>query len=137
MRLPEIKAPSLQDVCGLIAVCSLDSLSDPVSPASNTFSERQNLMAADGEDHGRTTIRMYKAAARSLLSIRVLVQNRRKEKETVLVYGSKAQVVAFPSTNDIIQRGAAPLGENQTKFTRERQVLGLTPSCCLTDGRTA
>ena len=77
-------------------------------------------MASDGEDSGRETIRTHKAAAHSLLDLAVLVQNRRKEKGAVLVFGSKVQAVAYPSTTETVLRGAAPLGENLVKFKHER-----------------
>ena len=77
-------------------------------------------MDADGDDLGMTTMRMHKAAMRRLLMVRVLVQNRRKQKGAILVYGHKAQVVAYPSATATIQQGDAPLGEKQMKFIRER-----------------
>ena len=71
-------------------------------------------------DKARENIRMHKAALPTLLSIRVLVQNRRKERGPILVYGSQAQVVSLSSTTEVIQRGAAPLGENICQFSYDR-----------------
>ena len=99
----------------------LETLTGPIGP-SDKFLDRRARMDADGDDLGMTTMRMHKAAMRRLLMVRVLVQNRRKEKGAILVYSHKAQVVAHPSATATIQKGDAPLGEKQTKFTRERRV---------------
>ncbi|OJT10745.1 hypothetical protein TRAPUB_12739 [Trametes pubescens] len=50
-------------------------------------------------------IRANRAYGRSLLTLRVLVQNRRKEKTPILVFGSRAQVLSKVSSTDAVQRG--------------------------------
>ena len=71
-------------------------------------------------DRGRETIRTHKAALNTLLSLRVLVQNRRKQNIPILVYGSQAQVVSLPSGTQKVRQGSAPRGDNRADFTRDR-----------------
>ena len=77
-------------------------------------------MESSTED-GRDLIGRYKAAAHSLLTLSVLVQNRRKEKNPILVFGSRAQIVCYPSTFSAMMNGTAE-GDNLVKYTRNRYV---------------
>ena len=97
---------------------SLQSFTDPISPEHSSYSDRQERIAS-GPDNGRTIIRTHKAAARSLIGLRVLVQNRRKDKEPILVYGSRVQVVGFPSLTSNLLGGTSE-GDNIAKFTKDR-----------------
>ncbi|TBU38121.1 hypothetical protein BD309DRAFT_1012691 [Dichomitus squalens] len=98
--------------------CDLGALSETVDLAADP-QKRQIQMATSGPNNGIDIIRDYKAAAHSILNLSVLVQNRRKEKGAVLVFGSCAQVVSYGSTADIVLRGTAK-GDNIVKFTRDR-----------------
>ncbi|EJF64993.1 hypothetical protein DICSQDRAFT_167141 [Dichomitus squalens LYAD-421 SS1] len=98
--------------------CDLGALSEPVDPAAD-IEKRQIQMATSSPNNGIDVIRDYKAAPHSLLNLSVLVQNRRKEKGAVLVFGSRAQAVSYGSTADVVLRGTAK-GDNIAKFTRDR-----------------
>ena len=97
-----------------------------MSPRAESYSSRQERIAAGSSDYGREIIRTHKAAAQSLLVLSVLVQNRRKDQGVILIYGSKVQVVPYPSTTEAAEEGAAPQGENLVKFTRDRFVWPLS-----------
>ncbi|KAL1949445.1 hypothetical protein VTO73DRAFT_8326 [Trametes versicolor] len=96
--------------------CDLHSLTEGMDSDRNR--ERQERVAAGGAA-SRQIIRTHKAAARSLLGLRVLVQNRRKDKTPILVFGSRAQVLSQPSLTSAVLRGTAE-GDNLVKFTRDR-----------------
>ncbi|RPD60038.1 hypothetical protein L226DRAFT_613017 [Lentinus tigrinus ALCF2SS1-7] len=99
--------------------CNLDSLAGAITdPASSEFRDRQERIAT-GPNHGRDMIRRHKAAARSLLSLRVLVQNRRKDKEPILVFGSRMQVVSYGQMTGAMARGVS-LNDNSTTFVHDR-----------------
>ena len=99
---------------------SLEPLTASLNPAHDKFDDRQ-MRIARGPDNGRDMIRRHKAAARSLLPLRILVQNRRKEKEPILVFGSRMQVVSYGSKTGAMARGATP-NDNSTTFARDRCV---------------
>ncbi len=46
-----------------------------------------------------------KAFMRNLLTLSILVQNRRKDKTKVLVFGSQTQLVTLATTVDVLRRG--------------------------------
>lgn len=95
-------------------------LSALAAPPSATVKNK----IASGPDKGRAVIRTHKAAANSLLGLLVLVQNRRKDKERILVFGSQIQVVSYPSLNSAVLHGTAQ-GDNIAKFTRDRYALSV------------
>ena len=56
----------------------------------------------------------YKAFTRNLLTLSVLVQNRRKDKTKVLVFGARTQLVTFGHMSDDIIRGRAEVDKLST-----------------------
>ncbi len=66
-------------------------LIDPLDPSIPFDEERI------GGEAGLQTIRTHRAVAFSLLDLRVLVQNRRKDKTPVFVYGSRAKALVEPT----------------------------------------
>ncbi|OJT07607.1 hypothetical protein TRAPUB_1537 [Trametes pubescens] len=96
--------------------CELQSLAESLDPTE--LRDRQKRMMAGGGAASRQTIRTHKVTARSLLGLRVLVQNRRKEKNPILVFGSHAQVLSQPMQTSAVQRGTAE-GDNLVKFMRD------------------
>ncbi|KAM5535972.1 hypothetical protein V8D89_010412 [Ganoderma adspersum] len=102
--------------------CNLQVLTEMVSPTGHgkkSFENRQYQIVNSSSEDGRDVIRRYRAAAHSLLTLSVLVQNRRKEKGAILVFASRAQVVSYPSTFTAVVNGTAE-GDNLVKFTRDR-----------------
>ncbi|KAI0649152.1 hypothetical protein C8Q79DRAFT_999011 [Trametes meyenii] len=97
--------------------CDLQSLVDAIDPLQHKA--RQERMMTQGGEESRTKIRIYKAAARSLVGLRVLVQNRRKDKDPILLFASRAQVVSRAALTDAVLRGAAK-GDNYVKFTQDK-----------------
>ena len=47
----------------------------------------------------------YGSYTRSLLSLRVLVQNRRKDKAKALIFGAQAQAISHAETVEIVMKG--------------------------------
>lgn len=97
----------------------LQSLADSLDPTE--LRDRQKRMMAGGGAASRQMLRTHKASARSLLGLRVLVQNRRKDKTPILVFGSRAQVLSQPSLTSAVLRGTAE-GDNLVKFMRDKSV---------------
>ncbi|KAL1949447.1 hypothetical protein VTO73DRAFT_8328 [Trametes versicolor] len=97
--------------------CELQSLADSLDPTE--LRDRQKRMMVGGGAAARQMLRTHKASARSLLGLRVLVQNRRKDKTPILVFGSRAQVLSQPSLTSAVLRGTAE-GDNLVKFTRDK-----------------
>jgi hypothetical protein len=97
-----------------------------VSPAvhdkEKSSENRQYQIMESSSEGGRDIIRRQKAAARSLLGLSVLVQNRRKEKSPILVFASRTQVVSYPSTVSAVMNGTAE-GDNVVEFIRDRCVV--------------
>lgn len=75
-------------------------------------------MTGTAASAGHEIIRANKTYGRALLTLRVLVQNRRKEKTPILVFGSHAQVLSKVSSTDAVQRGRTPC-DNVILFTRD------------------
>lgn len=98
---------------------SLQPLTDSIDPLKQRA--RQEKLMKDGDVASRNTIRTHKAAARSLLGLNVLVQNRRKDKEPVLLFASRAQAVSHPSLTTAVLRGTAQR-DNLVKFTKDKWV---------------
>ncbi|OJT10916.1 hypothetical protein TRAPUB_12572, partial [Trametes pubescens] len=96
--------------------CDLHALTDSMDSKQNR--DRRERVS-DGGAANRQIIRTHKAAAHSLLGLRVLVQNRRKDKTPILVFGSRAQVLSQPSLTSAVLRGTAE-GDNLVKFTRDK-----------------
>ncbi|KAI0635897.1 hypothetical protein C8Q77DRAFT_1100288 [Trametes polyzona] len=97
--------------------CDLHTLTDTIDPTG--YSARQERMMAEGGAAGREIIRTHKAAARSVVGLRVLIQNRRKDKTPVVFFASRAQVVSQPSLTAAVERGAAAR-DNMVKFTKDK-----------------
>ncbi|OSD06538.1 hypothetical protein PYCCODRAFT_1383571 [Trametes coccinea BRFM310] len=97
--------------------CDLQPLTASIDPLKQRT--RQEKLMKDGDVASRNTIRTHKAAARSLLGLHVLVQNRRRDKEPVLLYASRAQAVSQPSLTGAVLRGTAQ-GDNLVKFTKDK-----------------
>ena len=98
---------------------------NPAGHGKKSFENRQYQIMGSSSEDGRDIICKYKAAAHSLLGLSVLVQNRRKEKDAILVFASRAQVVSYPSTVSAVMNGTAE-GDNIVKVTRDRCVLSIT-----------
>ncbi|KAI0368589.1 hypothetical protein BV20DRAFT_998254 [Pilatotrama ljubarskyi] len=96
--------------------CDLHTLTDSIDPSG--YRARQERMAKDAAA-GRQIMRTHKAAARSLLGMSVLVQNRRKDKTPILLFASRAEVVSQPSMTEAVMRGTAQ-GDKIDKFTKDR-----------------
>ncbi|KAI0833436.1 hypothetical protein BC628DRAFT_1308562 [Trametes gibbosa] len=97
--------------------CDLQHLSEAMDSAEHQA--RQDRMMGQGAAAARQILRTHKAAARSLLVLHVLVQNRRKEKDPILLFASRAQVVSQPSLTATVERGTAE-GDSLIKFTKDR-----------------
>ncbi|KAJ2967767.1 hypothetical protein NUW54_g13413 [Trametes sanguinea] len=116
---------------------SLQPLTESIDPLQRKA--RHEQLMKDGDAASRNAIRIHKAAMRSLLGLTVLVQNRRKDKEPVLLFASRAQAVSQPSLTDAVMRGTAQ-GDNLVKFTKDRwagptSVYGWSGSCACIDCR--
>ncbi|EIW57518.1 uncharacterized protein TRAVEDRAFT_48557 [Trametes versicolor FP-101664 SS1] len=97
-----------------VAGCIDCSLQCPTMPLDlGMLRDRQQRSA------NREIVHTYKTAERSLLDLRVLVQNRRKDKTPILVFGSRAQVLSEPSSTSAVLRGAAE-GDNNVKFMQDK-----------------
>ncbi|RDX57375.1 hypothetical protein OH76DRAFT_1476775 [Lentinus brumalis] len=86
--------------------CDLKSLAEPMDIASEDFltvmRRRMALVpASDAVSIGDQS----KAFMRNLLTLSILVQNRRKDKTKVLVFGSQTQLVTLATTVDVLRRG--------------------------------
>lgn len=79
------------------------------------------IMAGPAGTASRETMRTHKAYAQSLLSLRILVQNRRKDRIPILVFASRAQVLSLASSTVAVQRGISK-GErdNVATFTLDK-----------------
>ncbi|KAI9060681.1 hypothetical protein FKP32DRAFT_1595408 [Trametes sanguinea] len=97
--------------------CDLQPLTESIDPLQQKA--RHEQLMKDGDAASRNAIRIHKAAMRSLLGLTVLVQNRRKDKEPVLVFASRAQAVSHPSLTNAVMGGTAQ-GDNLVKFTKDR-----------------
>ncbi len=77
-----------------------------------------NTMTGPAARDSREIIRANNACGRTLLTLRVLVQNRRKDKTPILVFGARAQLVSMASSTTAVLKGA-PQCDNTLKFTRD------------------
>lgn len=73
-------------------------------------------MMTEGDTTNRQTVQ---TCGRSLLSLRVLVQNRRKEKMPILLFASRAQALILPSSTSAVLQGTAE-GDNIVQFMLDR-----------------
>lgn len=88
-----------------LCVRRLQSLIDTLDPTA--LRERYiRIMSGPNAAANRRTIQAHKACARSLLSLRVLVQNRRKDKIPILVFASGAAVQALAASTAAVAQGA-------------------------------
>ena len=85
-------------------------------PNPQALTVRSEMISRDRALAAR--MRVYEA---NLLTLDVLVQNRRKEKEPILVFGSRMQVVSYGSKTGAMARGAT-LNDNGTTFVHDRCV---------------
>ncbi|RDX57337.1 hypothetical protein OH76DRAFT_1451320 [Lentinus brumalis] len=85
---------------------SVEGQTDCDAFGENSKNKDRKERIAGGADKGRGTIRRYKAAVRSHLGLRVLVQNRRKDNQPILVFGSRMQVVSHGSMTVAMSRGS-------------------------------
>ena len=63
--------------------------------------------------------RSRKIWARSLLTLSVLVQNRRKDKKRILTFAAQAQIVSYNNTVEDVMRGR---GEGDNMFTFQSDI---------------
>ena len=56
----------------------------------------------------------HKAFTRNILTLSVLVQNRRKDNSKVLVFGARVQLVSFPSTTEAFRVGRSEMDRFHT-----------------------
>ncbi len=71
----------------------------------------------------REDLAKYKAHASNLLTLQVLVQNRRKDGEKALVFGAQSRVISYGNTMDELMRGkTSVLVESVTDFKIEQWV---------------
>ncbi|KAI0714257.1 hypothetical protein C8T65DRAFT_806235 [Cerioporus squamosus] len=97
--------------------CDLETLTSAFGESPKNKDRKERI--ARGPDNGRGTIRKHKASARSLLGLRVLVQNRRKDNQPILVFGSRMQVVSYGSMTAAMARGST-ISENGGAFVSDR-----------------
>ncbi|EIW61127.1 uncharacterized protein TRAVEDRAFT_46351 [Trametes versicolor FP-101664 SS1] len=97
--------------------CELQQLTDSLDPYT-TMHRYIRTMCGPVAAASRQTIRAYKACARSLLTLRVLVQNRRKDKTPILVFASRAQVLCLAPSTDAVQNGTAEC-DNLVAFSQD------------------
>ncbi len=83
----------------------LQTLMESLDPVGMT-SRMMHILAAPARTASLETMRAHRACARSILTLRVLVQNRRKDKTPILVFASQSQVLSLPSSTAAVQRGA-------------------------------
>ena len=105
----------------------MDAYATSCTDSPSTIQNRQDRITDSAPDNGRGKIRTHRASARSLLCLRILVQNRRKSKEPILVFGSRAQVVAYPSLAILMLNGLAE-GDNIVPFSKDGYVV--YHECC-------
>ncbi|KAL1937054.1 hypothetical protein VTO73DRAFT_15146, partial [Trametes versicolor] len=106
--------------------CKLQPLLDSLDP--EVLRERYiNTMTGPAADASYAIMRTNRAYSCSLLSLRILVQNRRKDDAPILVFSSRAQMVVKASSTEAVQRGKTDC-DNAVTFTQdgiERTVLGV------------
>ncbi|KAI0714253.1 hypothetical protein C8T65DRAFT_806224 [Cerioporus squamosus] len=76
----------------------------------------------------REDLAKYKAHSSNLLTLQVLVQNRRKDGEKALVFGAQSRVVSYGNTMDQLMRGkTSVLVESVTEFKIEQDTYAVIP----------
>ncbi|TFK94081.1 hypothetical protein K466DRAFT_510485 [Polyporus arcularius HHB13444] len=76
----------------------------------------------------REDLAKYKAHASNLLTLQVLVQNRRKDGEKALVFGAQSRVISYGNTMDELMRGkTSVLVESVTDFKIEQDTYAVIP----------
>ncbi|KAI0671703.1 hypothetical protein C8Q78DRAFT_1030473 [Trametes maxima] len=96
--------------------CDLQYLVDAMDPLETA--ERRERLEREGP-HVQELFRLHRAGKRTLLPLRVLVQNRRKDNARVLVCGARAQVVSYPYAVNKLMPGLAE-NDNFERFTYGR-----------------
>lgn len=81
-----------------------------------------NTLAGTPASASYQIIRDNRAYGRTLLTLRILVQNRRKDKSSILVFGARAQLLSKVSSTDAVQRGRTD-ADNMVVFTKDGRVL--------------
>lgn len=114
-RLQVRQCKSYRDAVVTVQVDSLQCLTESLDPAED-MSRHIRMMSGSAGPASRQIMRDHRATARSLLSLRVLVQNRRKDKTPILVFGSRAQVLSLPSSTSAMRQGRTELN-NIVMFT--------------------
>ncbi len=76
-------------------------------------------MSGPAARDSRQIIHDNRACGRRLLTLRVLVQNRRKEETPILVYGSRAELISKTSSASAIQEGATER-DNMILYERDK-----------------
>ncbi|OJT03812.1 hypothetical protein TRAPUB_5542 [Trametes pubescens] len=101
--------------------CSLQTLIESLDIAGIGDRIRQ-IMTGPAGTASCETMRTHRAYAQSLLSLRVLVQNRRKDRTPILVFASRAQVLSVASSTVAVQRGTAERErDNIATFTLDNE----------------
>lgn len=99
----------------------LESLIDTLDP-KGLHARYVNTLAGTHASASYEIIRDNRAYGRTLLTLRILVQNRRKEKTPILVFGARAQVLIKVSSTDAVQRGRTE-ADNMVVFIKDGRVL--------------
>lgn len=68
-----------------------------------------------------TDAKRFGSYTRSLLSLRVLVQNRRKDKQKVLILGAQTQAISYEDVVELVMKGKRE-GDRIFDFTSARYV---------------
>ncbi|KAI0649147.1 hypothetical protein C8Q79DRAFT_494910 [Trametes meyenii] len=97
--------------------CDLQYLVDAMDPLETA--ERRERLERSGP-HVTDIFRVHRAGKRTMLPLRVLVQNRRKDNARVLVFGARAQVVSYPYALDKLMPGLAE-NDNFEIFTYNQE----------------
>ena len=78
--------------------------------ASLKLDPSEVIVGSDSAEEEAERLRIgsrYKAFTRNLLSLSVLVQNRRKDKTKILVYAARTQLVSYANTREDLRKGRA------------------------------
>ncbi|RPD60008.1 hypothetical protein L226DRAFT_534947 [Lentinus tigrinus ALCF2SS1-7] len=95
--------------------CILKSLAEPIDMNTTDYHRvmERRMALAQGNEVVRLGER-YNALTRNLLSLSILVQNRRKDSMNVVVFGARVQLVTLASMKDAFLKGRSEMDQFHT-----------------------
>ena len=85
----------------------------PLRPQRDGAETRRRLQRAEADP---ATSLKYRAHANSLLTLQVLVQNRRKDGKPVMIFGAQSQVIVCADGIDCVLKGSP--GDDVERFAK-------------------